>query len=358
MVGSEAIRPYDRTHLSKGYLTGKTELERLPLRAPEHYRDLAIELELGRRVVGVDVAARRALLDGGQELEWGALLLATGGEPRQLPLPGLEGALYLREIADSDQLRAELRGGGRISIVGAGFIGCEVAAAARELGVEVDLYERFEQPLERVLGRELGAFYADLHRSHGVHLHLGVEQLPKLDRPQLAAVGMQPRDGLAVEAGLLVDAGVLVDATGQTSAPGVYAAGDVARYFSPTFGSHVRVEHFQTAQRHGFAVGRSMAGQRGPFTDVPWFWSDQYGHNLQYAGAGLAWDRIVERGRIGDPPFTVFYLLADRLLAAAAVDDPRTLSRARRLIELGISPPAGVLADPVSDLKALGRLGT
>ncbi|MGH7776077.1 MAG: oxidoreductase C-terminal domain-containing protein, partial [Candidatus Dormibacterales bacterium] len=161
--------------------------------------------------------------------------------------------------------------------------------------------------------------------------------------------------GVARAAGLAVGAGVLVDELGRTSAEGVFAAGDVASFLSPVYGTHVRVEHFQTAGRHGEAVGRSMAGAGRPFAEVPWFWSDQFGLNLQYAGAGLPFDEVVTRGELGRPPFAAFYLSGGRLVAALGVDDRRTVSRARRLMEAGVSPPRAALEDPRAELALPGR---
>jgi 3-phenylpropionate/trans-cinnamate dioxygenase ferredoxin reductase subunit len=305
------------------------------------YRDLDVELRLGTRVES---------LDGVQA---DLVLIATGARPR--PLPGLHDALTLRNVDDAIRLRQVLESGERLTIVGAGFIGCEVAAVARRRGLEVTVYERFAQPLERVLGAELGGYLASVHRAHGVDMRLGVEELPLLTGPVLVAVGSEPNVELAEGAGLDVDAGVLVDEYGRTSRPNVFAAGDVARFRSPLFEGHVRVEHFQTAWRHGTATGRAMAGRLEPFAEAPWFWSDQYDLNLQYVGAALPYDATVTRGRVGDPPFTVFYFRRDKLVAAAGVNDHHTVSRTRRLIELGVKVEPAQLADPAIDLKRLAR---
>ena len=353
MVGAEAAAPYDRTHLSKAYLTGRLPRERLPLRAPEWYREQRIELELGVAVAAIDLGGRRAQLSDGRRLRFDGLLLAVGGEPRTLPF--LPDALTLRDIASADRLRAVLERAGELTIVGAGFIGCEVAAGARELGLQVTVLERLGNPLQRVLGDELGRYLASVHRAHGVRLLTEVDELPELRGPVLVATGSRPRDELARAAGLRVNDGVEVDATGRTSSGVAFAAGDCARFYSPSLRASVRVEHFQTAERHGYATGRTMAGDVRPFSEVPWFWSDQYDLRLQYVGAGLGWDRIAVRGRLGEPPFTAFYLDGDRLVAAASVNDARTISHARRLLEQGVSPPVDVLADPARSLKALAH---
>jgi 3-phenylpropionate/trans-cinnamate dioxygenase ferredoxin reductase subunit len=211
------------------------------------------------------------------------------------------------------------------------------------------------QPLERVLGSELGQFLAGLHRAQGVDLQTGLRQLPELNGAILAGVGSEPNTELAEAAGIACERGILVDELGRTSAPDVYAAGDCARFRSPLFETHVRVEHFQTAHRHGRAVGRTMAGEGKPFAEAPWFWSDQYNLNLQYVGAGLPWDELVVRGQLGKPPFVAFHLVEGRLRAAIGVNDGRTVAQARRLLERRVDVSAEQLADPSVDLKALSR---
>jgi NADPH-dependent 2,4-dienoyl-CoA reductase/sulfur reductase-like enzyme len=266
-------------------------------------------------------------------------------------LPGFEDALYLREVADADLLLAELERAGRLDVIGAGFVGCEVAAAAIQRGCAVKVYEALAQPLLRVLGPELGEYLAGVHRSHGVDLHLGVETLPAVPAPRLVGVGSVPRTELAERAGLAVEGGILVDELGRTSVSGVFAAGDATRFWSPLYETRIRVEHFQTAQRQGFAVGRAMAGAQDAYSEVPWFWSDQYDLNLQYAGAGLPWDEVVIRGTLGEPPFTVFYLSANTLVAAAAVNDHHTVARARRVMEARARVTVDLLVDPRFDLR-------
>ena len=353
LVGAERELPYERPHLSKGYLLGTVPREKLGLRPAEQYRELAVELRLGERVTGLGIERRRVELESGETLDWDVLCIATGSAARRLP--GFDHALYLREVADADALRAHLERPGSLSIVGAGFIGCEVAAAARHAGCEVQIYEALAQPLLRVLGSELGAYLAGVHRAHGVDLQLGVEQLPELARPVVVGVGSEPRTELAERAGLAIDRGIVVDELGRSPAPAVFAAGDVTRFWSPLYHQHIRVEHFQTAQRQGFAVGRTMAGAIEPYSEVPWFWSDQYDLNLQYAGAGLPWDETVIRGSIGEPPFTVFYLSAGSLVAAAGVNDHHTVARARRLMEERARVTLDQLADPRFDLRLAWR---
>jgi len=348
LVGREEHAPYQRPPLSKGYLRGEVPRHHLPLPA------LDASLRLGEEVTEVDPPRHEVRLAGGERLAYDRLLLATGSQPR--PLAGHEAderVLYLREVGDADRLREVLGSGDPLEIVGAGFIGCEVAAVGRTMGLQVVVYEAFEQPLQRVLGAEVGRWLGDVHRQHGVDLRTGVQELPAFQGRVLAAVGTEPLIELAAAAGIGCERGVLVDELGRTDAEDVYAAGDCARFWSPLFDARVRVEHYQTAMRHGTAVGRVMAGDERPFAEAPWFWSDQYDLNLQYVGASLPWDRTVVRGRLGVPPFSVFYLEGGRLRAAAGVNDGRTISQTRRLLEARVEVSEGDLADPAVDLKGL-----
>jgi 3-phenylpropionate/trans-cinnamate dioxygenase ferredoxin reductase subunit len=323
--------------------------ERLGLRPPEQYRELQVELMLGERIVDIGAERRAAQLDSGRSMPWDLLCIATGSSARRLP--EYEGGIYLRELPDADVLRRSLDEKRQVNVVGAGFIGCEVAAAARQLGCDVRVHEALAQPLVRVLGPELGAYLAGVHRAHGVELKLGAETPPGLPAPILVGVGSVPRTELAEQARLVTQDGIVVDEMGRTSAPDVFAAGDVTRFWSPLYGTRIRVEHFQTAQRQGFAVGRAMAGAGRPYDEVPWFWSDQYDLNLQYAGAGLPWDEVVTRGTFGAPPVTVFYLQEGRLIAAAGINDHHTVARARRVIQVRVAVTREQLEDPGFDLR-------
>lgn len=345
MIGREREPPYERPPLSKRYLLGV--LEPAELRLPP----VRAHLELGREVVAIEAGRHAVRLRDGASIPYDRLLLATGAGP--LRLPGYEAAHYLRELRHADALRAQLRSGTRLDVIGAGFIGCEVAAVARQLGLSVAVHEALAQPLLRVLSPELGAWLADVHRARGVDLRTGVSELPAPGPATLVAIGSEPDVELAEAAGIRCDRGVLVDELGRTSAEDIYAAGDCARFWSPLFNALVRVEHFQTAVRQGIAVGRAMAGDEQPFAEAPWFWSDQYELNLQYVGGGLPWDETIVRGKLGEPPFTVFFRADGRLRAALGVDDGRTVSRARHLLELGLHPAAAELADPSVDLKRL-----
>jgi NADPH-dependent 2,4-dienoyl-CoA reductase/sulfur reductase-like enzyme len=273
------------------------------------------------------------------------LCIATGSDARQLA--GFEDAMYLRELPQAERLRTLIDRGDPLDIVGAGFIGCEVAAVAAQKGCNVRVYEVLDKPMLRVLGPELGAYLAEVHRAHGVDLRLNVRSIPPIDNTMLVAVGSVPR----VQPGLQLDGGIVVDELGRTSAPDVFAAGDVTKFFSPLFETYIRVEHFQTAQRQGFAVGRAMAGVKEPYDEAPWFWSDQYDSNIQYVGAGLPFDETVVRGEIGNPPFTVFRRSGGRLVTVIGFDDHHTVARARRLMEKRRVVSAQQLADPSFDLR-------
>jgi 3-phenylpropionate/trans-cinnamate dioxygenase ferredoxin reductase component len=345
VIGREPHPPYERPHLSKRYLLHEVPRQELflpPLRAV---------LRLGEEVVEVEPEQHAVRLAGGDRLEYSRLLIATGARPRRLP--GYEGALYLRELGHADRLREALDRGDALEVVGAGFIGCEVAAVARLRGLAATVHEALDQPLLRVLGPELGAWLAEVHRARGVDLRTGVRELPAPGPAVLVAVGTQPNVELAAAAGIRCDQGIVVDELGRTDAPDVYAAGDCARFRSPLFEAAVRVEHYQTAHRHGAATGRAVAGDERPFAEAPWFWSDQFELNLQYVGAGLPWTEMVVRGRLGRPPFTAFFLRAGHLLAAVGVNDGRTISHVRRLMEARVEVGAERLADPAVDLKRL-----
>ncbi|TMD96304.1 MAG: FAD-dependent oxidoreductase, partial [Chloroflexi bacterium] len=248
LVGAEPELPYERPHLSKGFLAGTVARDELPLRPAQQYRDLDIEIILGDPVVDLGVEGRRVRLGSGKTIGWDRLCIATGSDARRLD--GFPGAMYLRELSDATELKSRIDRGQALEIVGAGFIGCEVAAVARSRGCDVRVHEALAQPLARVLGEQLGAYIARVHREHGVDLRLGAGPPPSAD---VVAVGSVPRTDLAARSGLEVHGGIVVDGLGRTSAEGVFAAGDVTRFTHPLFATRIRVEHFQTAQRQGFA---------------------------------------------------------------------------------------------------------
>jgi len=349
LAGAERELPYERPHLSKGFLWGTVPKESLGLRPREQYRELGVELVLGERVAELDLERRNIVLENGTSIGWDLLCITTGSTARRLD--GFDDPIYLRELPDAQRLLSTIERGEHINVVGAGFIGCEVAAAARRRSCAVTMFEALAQPLQRVLGPDLGAYLAVVHREHGVDLRTQTTPSPNLEGPVVAGVGSSPRTELAAAAGIAIDGGILVDGLGRTSVPDVYAAGDATRFWSPLYEERVRVEHFQTAQRQGFAAGRAMAGAGAPFAEAPWFWSDQYDLNLQYAGAGLAWDETVTRGTFARPPFSVFYLRQGSLLAVAGINDHHTVARARHLLEARANVTAQQLADPGFDLR-------
>jgi 3-phenylpropionate/trans-cinnamate dioxygenase ferredoxin reductase subunit len=257
-------------------------------------------------------------------------------------------------------------------VVGAGFIGLEVAASLRSTGAPVEVVEVFRRPLERVLGTDVGAVFEGIHRDHGVVFHMGehVERLEGEGRVRcvvtsegtvvecdvaVIGVGIEPDAGLAADAGLEVDNGILVDEFGTTSAPDVFAAGDVANRHHPLLGRRVRVEHFDNALKEGASVARSMLGEREPADDVHWFWSDQYDHNLQYVGHATAWDEIVLRGSLEERSFVAFYLRGGIVEAVAGLDRGREVRRARDLVRARRPVDPARLRDPEVDLKALSQ---
>ncbi|MBO0709555.1 MAG: FAD-dependent oxidoreductase, partial [Candidatus Dormibacteraeota bacterium] len=313
------------------------------------------EVRTGTPVSALHVEAHQVELESGERIGYDRVLLATGAHPRTLP--DYRDAIYLRWIRDADRIRKLLAGEGRIEIIGAGFIGCEVAAAGRQRGHEVTVYEALAQPLLRVLGPVLGEMVAELHRDRGVELLTGVDELPEPREDFVVGVGTLPNQDLARAAGIQCEGGILVDELGRTSAPDVYAAGDCARFWSPALESRIRVEHFQTAQRHGRAVGRNLATPDAvePFTQWPWFWTDQYDQEIQYLGAGVPWDGLRFRGDVERPPLVAFQLQGERVVGVVAWNEGRAMTQIRRILERRVQVTVDQLCDPDTDLRALAR---
>jgi 3-phenylpropionate/trans-cinnamate dioxygenase ferredoxin reductase component len=369
LIGDEQRVPYERPPLSKEYLRGEQGEETLPVHPEDWYREQDIDLRLGTRATSLDPNGPSVELEGGERLDADAVLLATGGRPRTMPGEPSERVQYLRRVEDSDRIRDSMEAG-RLVVVGAGFIGAEVAASARSKGVEVTVLELAPVPLVKALGEEMGRLYGEIHRDHGVDLRTqeGVDSIQETNSgvvvrtskggaieadAVLVGIGIQPNTDLAEEAGLEVDNGVLVDETCRTSAPAVFACGDVANHQHPLFGRRIRVEHFDNALKMGTHVAGSMLGDQEPFTDPHWFWSDQYDINLQYAGFAYAWDEIVVRGSLEDRDFVAFYLHQGELLAALGLNRGRDVRRALKVI--GSRPDPGKLKDPEVDLRTLAR---
>ena len=340
LLGAESERPYERPELSKKYLRGEAERGSLYVHDEEHwYDEQEVELRTGATVTRIDPGARELELDGGERLSFDAALLTTGAEPRRMPVPGadLDGVLYLRTIADSDALRERIERGGKVVVVGAGWIGSEVAASSRQKGLDVTLLEMGQVPLERVLGPELGAFYRDVHVGNGVEFvgGSGVQSFEgdgRVERVVLAdgqkvdcdfavvGVGVAPRTQLAEAAGLELDNGIVVDERLRASAPGVFAAGDVANAYHPLFERHIRVEHWANALNQGPAAARSMLGNEAPYERVPYFFSDQYDVGMEYSGYATDWDEVVYRGDREAREFIAFWIKDGRVLAGMNVN--------------------------------------
>jgi 3-phenylpropionate/trans-cinnamate dioxygenase ferredoxin reductase component len=378
LVGSEEERPYERPPLSKDYLRGEVGREKVYVHDDGFYAEHDIELRLGRTALSLDTANTRLELDDGELLSYDRLLLATGAEPRRLSVPGadLDGVFYLRSVRDSDALRERLDRGGAVVVVGAGWIGAEVAASARQRGLDVTVIEPASVPLERVLGKEAGAIYGEIHADHGVRMLLGagvdafegdgvVERVRTSDGRVVdcdfvvVGVGVEPRIALAAQAGIAVDNGVLVDEHLQTSVPGVFAAGDVAAAQHPFYGERIRVEHWANALNQAPAAARSMLGQSAAYDRLPYFFSDQYDVGMEYTGFARAWDRVVFRGDPATREFVAFWLVEDHVVAGMNVNVWDVTDPIKRLIGERIAVDDGELADtdvPLDELaSATGR---
>jgi 3-phenylpropionate/trans-cinnamate dioxygenase ferredoxin reductase component len=374
MIGAEEHPPYERPPLSKDYLRGETKFGEFYLPPPDWFKEHDVELRSGVRAESLDPGAKTVHLEGGEPIAYDRLLLATGGRNRALTLPGsdLDGIFQLRTIEDADGIREAAAAGGRVAIVGAGFIGMEVAASLRSMGAPVEVVEVFGRPFERVLGPEVGAVFQAIHEDHGVAFHMGahVDRFEGDGRVQrvittegtvvecdavVAGVGIEPVVDLAVAAGLDVDNGILADQRGVTSNADVYAAGDVANQDHPVLGRRVRVEHYDNALKQGAAVAKSMLGSTDPVGDVHWFWSDQYDHNLQMVGHAQSWDAIEVRGSLDERDFVAFYMKDGTVEAVAGLDRGREVRRARDLVRGRHPVDPARLRDPDEDLKALAK---
>ena len=375
LVGTEDERPYERPPLSKDYLRGEVGREKVYVHDERFYAEHDIELQLGRTAVRLDPSNGELELDGGERLRYDRLLLTTGSEPRRLAIPGdeLAGVLYLRSVQDSDALRERLDRGGSVVVVGSGWIGSEVAASARQRGLEVTVVEPLAVPLERVLGAEVGAVYRDIHADHGVRMLMGtgveafegdeaVERVRTSDGRELdcefvvVGVGIQPRTALAAQAGLALDDGILVDDRLRTSVPGVFAAGDVANAHHPFYGEPIRVEHWANALNQGPAAARSMLDDDSPYDRLPYFFSDQYDVGMEYSGFARAWDRVVFRGDPASREFVAFWLVGDRIVAGMNVNVWEVTDAIQRLIRERVVVDDRRLADPDVPLEDLARI--
>ena len=372
LIGAEPQPPYERPPLSKEYLRSESSFEDALVRAPDFYDENGIETRFGVRATRVDSADKAVELDGGERLLYDKLLVATGGSNRRVPIPGigLEGIYGLRTVVDSERIRAEIAPGRKAVVVGMGFIGSEVAASLRQSGVEVTVVDRNTVPLRRVLGEEIGRVIEGIHRDHGTQLiskdtvaaFEGVSRVERVTTARgrriecdfaVVGLGVEPATDLLAGTGVEIDNGIVVDEYCRTNVEGIYAAGDVANHYHPIFGQHIRVEHWKNALKHGPAAAKSMLGDGGPYEEVPWFWSDQYEHNLQYAGFHTEWDELVVRGSLEERSFVAFYRKDGRVLAAVAIGRGRDLRRSVPLIKAQEQVEAAMLRDPDIDLRTL-----
>lgn len=334
MVSEDDAPPVDRPNLSKDYLAGTAPEEWIPLRPDDFYAEQAIDLRLGVKVARIDVTGCAVHLEDGSALGYDRLLLATGAEPVRLSAPGMElpQVRTLRSLADSRAIVERAQSARRAVVLGASFIGLEVAASLRARGLEVHVVAPEQRPMERILGAQMGDFIRGLHEEHGVVFHLEetataieAEQVRLASGAAIAAdlvvvgVGARPRVALAEQAGLALDKGVLVDAQLQTSAPGIFAAGDIARWPDPRSGDRLRIEHWVVAQRQGQTAARNMLGQAEAFDAVPYFWSQHYDVPINYVGHAEGWDALEIDGDIAARDCLVRYKREGRVLAVASI---------------------------------------
>src|SRR5215469_2225494 len=372
LIGEERHLPYERPPLSKDYLAGKAERDSVFVHDQAWYRLHEVDLRLGRQATAIDRAARQVRLDDAASVPYDKLLITTGSSPRRLAdAPGVH---YLRTIDDSDRLREILASGSRLAVIGGGWIGLEVTAAARQAGLQVTVLEDHELPLLRVLGREMAQVFADLHRSEGVNLRLGVRvegisgsggiatgvrladgTLIEADAV-VAGIGAMPRISMAADAGLEVTDGIVTTAALRTSDPDIFAAGDVASAYHPLLGRHVRVEHWANALKQPAVAAAAMLGQDVRYEDLPYFYTDQYDLGMEYLGdVRDGYDQVVVRGDLEGREFVAFWLKDGRVLAGMNVNVWGVTDSINNLIRSGHRVSAGALADastPLADLAA------
>ncbi len=379
LVGDEPSRPYERPPLSKGYLLGNDERDSIFVHPADWYAEHDVELRLGTTVTGIDRTSHQVTLSDGGTLPYDRLLLTTGSQPRRLTVPGadLDGVLYLRRVEDTDALREAYARKPRVVVIGAGWIGLETAAAARQAGLDVTVVEMAPLPLLRVLGPEVAQVFADLHREHGVDFRFdtGVDALlgegtvtgvRLADGTQLPAdlvlvgVGISPRTELAEGAGIEVSNGVDTDEHLRTSDPDVFAAGDVANAWHPRLGRRVRVEHWENARQEGRVAAEAILGRDTAHDRVPYFFTDQYDLGMEYVGyvdptpgSDLAYDEVVFRGDKAKREFIVFWLHEGRVLAGMNVNVWDVVDDVTALITSGRVVDRDRLADPAVPLTEL-----
>ena len=348
LVSADSSAPYDRPNLSKDYLAGNAPEEWIPLRSPEFYAEKGIELRLNARATAIDAISRAVALESGERISYDALLIATGAEPVRLDLPGagLTHVHYLRSLADSRALIAQAETARRAVVIGASFIGLEVAASLRARKLEVDVVAPEVIPMERVLGPELGSLVRAIHEEHGVRFHLGTTAAA-IDRAAVTlktgetlpadlvviGIGVRPAVALAEKAGLALDRGILVDEYLETSARGIFAAGDLARWPDRHSGDKIRVEHWVVAERQGQTAARNMLGRRERFDAVPFFWSMHYDTPILYVGCAEKWEKVEIDGEVKAKDCRVSFLRGGRVLAVATIGRDRENLQAEVALE-------------------------
>jgi 3-phenylpropionate/trans-cinnamate dioxygenase ferredoxin reductase subunit len=372
LIGAEELPPYERPALSKEFLRGEQSLEASYVRPPEWYADHEVETRFGAPALQIDVRDRVVVLAGGERMPYERMLIATGSRNRRLEAPGVDlpGVFDVRYAHDTERVREALVGGARVVCVGMGFIGAEVAASLRRLGHDVTVVEIFETALFRILGADIGRTLEEIHRDEGVQMRFNdtvarFEGDGRLERVvttggatieadvAIVGVGTEPVVELMAGTGLDQGGGIPVGPTLETSVPGVFAAGDVARHEHPVFGA-IRVEHFDNAMKMGQTAAQNMLGADAVFDDPHWFWSDQYDSQIQMAGFAPTWDRMVVRGSLEDRSFCAFLLDgAGVLRSTVSVDWKRDVRRSFKLIQAQVTPDPAALADPDVDLRTL-----
>jgi NADPH-dependent 2,4-dienoyl-CoA reductase/sulfur reductase-like enzyme/nitrite reductase/ring-hydroxylating ferredoxin subunit len=376
MITREQRLPYDRPNLSKGYLSGEAGPDALPWRTAEFYRDHDIEVLLGRAVTRVEPPQKTIIFEDGGALPYDALLLATGGIPRKLDLPGAQwpNVLTLRSADDADAIIAAVGGASRVVVIGAGFIGMEAAAALTKRGLTVTVVGSRSIPLERQLGAEIGGMLKEVHEEHGVAFRLGRKpvrlegngraQVVVLDNGAalpadlvVVGVGINPATAILQGIGLNPDGSVSVDRQMRIT-EGLYAAGDVARFPDWRDGSPIRIEHWRLAEQHGRVAAHNLAGHPVEYAGVPFFWSEQFDLFLQYVGYASTWEEVIFHGELKDRNFLGYYVKGDRVMAVAGLQHDRQLAALSELMRLGQLPPPEEVRrepgfDPVARLKAL-----
>jgi 3-phenylpropionate/trans-cinnamate dioxygenase ferredoxin reductase subunit len=373
LLAQEPHPPYQRPPLSKKYLAGELPRERLLLRPATFYADKGVALELGCSAEELDLSRQRVRLSDGRMLSYDRLLLATGSRVRRLDLPGatsLGGVHYLRTIADADAITASLTPESSLLLIGAGFIGLEIAAVARQRGFEVTVLETADRAMARAVGPEVSAFYDACHRAAGVTLHYGATVRALLGSGRVTAVettdgqlfpcdtvvigvGVVPNIELAAAAGLDCDNGILVDEFARTADTRVVAAGDCTNHPHPLLGRRIRLESVPNAVHQAKVAAATLVGTPMAYSEVPWFWSDQYDLKLQIVGLSAGYDEVVVRGDPATRSFAAFYLGGGQLLAVDAVNSPRDFAHGKRLVAAQARIAPAALRDPATDLAAL-----